>query len=151
MAATIHCVGCGQAPTKPFKSVHEWWSARFLVLKNAYGFEKYTNHVLCGTCQHTNFKHSRRSYDQDPGWDQRDSRKHAIVGKWSDGLDQGFHRVLSEEEQVLRELYDCQLEVSKWIVHEPPPPHSPQCQAFDGAPQASITGSGDDREMDVDI
>ncbi len=151
MAATIHCVGCRQAPSQPFRSLHRWWSARYLVLKNTDGFEKYTQHVLCGTCQHTIFKHSRRSYDQDPGWDQRDSKKHAILGKWSKRLDQDFYRVLSREEHDLRETYDCQLEVSSWIVHAPAPLHSSQCQAFDGAPHASITGSGDDSDMKVDI
>ena len=119
MAATILCVGCGQAPTEPFRRLHEWWSARFLVLKNASGFEKYTNHVLCGTCQLRIFKLGRRSYDKDPGWDPRDSTRHAIDGKWTDGLDQDFHRILSQEEQVLRERYGCQLAVSQWIVHEP--------------------------------
>ena len=151
MAATIRCVGCGQAPTNPFKSLHDWWSARFLVLKNSSGFEQYTKHVLCGNCQYMNFKHSRRSYDNDPVWDERESRAHAIGGKWTDSLDQEFHRVLSEEERDLCELYACILEVSGWVVHEPYPPPSPQCQAFDGAPHASITGSGENSEMDVDI
>ena len=173
MAATILCVGCGQAPTKPFKSVRRWWSARLLVLKNAYGFQQYTNHVLCGTCQQTNLRHSRRSYDMDEGWDERDSRRKAIDEKRTDCLGQLFFGVLSEEERVL--LQDCQLAVSDWIVYPPGSPgdrwcarqsmvrqavqavwpHSPQCHAIDGAPQASLpqasfTGSANDGQMDVD-
>ena len=176
MAATILCVGCGQTPTMPFKSVNERWSARLLVLKNAYGFQQYTNHVLCGTCQQTNLRHSRRSYDIDEGWDERDSRRKAIDEKRTDGLDQLFFRVLSEEEHVFQKRHDCQLEVSDWIVYPPGSPgdrwcarqsmvrqavqavcpHSPQCQAIDGAPQASLpqasfTGSADDGHMDVDM
>ena len=127
------------------------WSARFLVLKNADGFEKYTKHVLCGNCQLTNYRQGRKSYERDPCWDERSSRKHAIDEKWSDGLDADFYSMLSEEEHALREHHHCKLEVSEWIIHEPDPPHSAQCQAIDGAPQASITGSGGAEQMDVEF
>ena len=150
MAATILCVLCGQPPQAPFTRLYKMWYASFLVLKNTDNWQKFTDHMMCGSCQLNIFRDGRKSYDCDPGWDERESKKYATTRKWSEGLDETFLRKLSESERDLRDNHGWWLEVSDYVFYPPGRPHSPQCQAIDGAPQASFTGSGDDGQMDVD-